>query len=74
MKKAPWKDFNGNDIFEGNTILHPNGDKGIVVFRGERKLLEDQWLVDYGDGHESRLCLQVGDKGQAYIPLGVVIK
>ncbi|EKA77275.1 hypothetical protein ACINIS251_2470 [Acinetobacter baumannii IS-251] len=27
----------------------------------------DNWLIQYEDGIKSRLCLQVGDKGQAVV-------
>ncbi len=67
MKKAPWTDFKGDDIFEGSVIAHPSGQKGTVIFKPERESESDQWLVDYGTGYESRLCLQVGGKGQAII-------
>lgn len=63
--KAPWTDFRGNDLFEGDTIQHPSGQKGVVIFKKDREDAHDQWLVDYGCGFASRLCLQIGDKGQA---------
>jgi len=28
MKKAPWKDFNNEDIFEGSIISHHSGQQG----------------------------------------------
>ena len=31
-RKAPWKDFKGNDIYEGDLIKHPNGMVGGYVF------------------------------------------
>ena len=65
MNIAPWKDFKGNDIYEGSVISHPSGQEGVVVYRPERESPSDQWLVDYCAGFESRLCLQIGDKGQA---------
>ena len=63
---APWTDFNGNEIFEGSTIQHPSGEKGIV-FSTEDEHPSDKWRVRYEDGTELRLCLQVGDKGQAVV-------
>jgi hypothetical protein len=65
MNKAPWTDFAGNDIHVGDTIEHPSGERGKVVFL----LLEhpsDQWRVDYGT-ELLRLCLQVGDRGRAVV-------
>jgi hypothetical protein len=67
MNKAPWTDYNGQDINEGDTIQHPSGERGRVVFLVNEKDPGDQWRVDYGDGSLSRLCLQIGDKGQAIV-------
>jgi len=64
---APWKNFKGNDIHEGDKIVHPSGQSGIVVFRAERKTNSDKWLVKYGTGFKSRLCLQIGGKGMAEV-------
>jgi len=71
-RKAPWNDFKGNPIHDGDTIEHPDGRKGVVVFIGISCLDEKAtytWRVDYGDGPTmlSRLCLQIGDKGQAEV-------
>lgn len=66
--KAPWPDFKGNDIYEGDTIKHPSGQQGVVVFRPERESDTDRWLVSYFEGGlESRLCLQIGDRGMAEV-------
>lgn len=65
--KAPWKDFNGNNIFQGDKLVHPSGQWGVVVFRPDRESPEDRWLVNYGDTFESRLCLQIGDKGMGVV-------
>lgn len=35
--KAPWPDFKGGEIHEGDTIEHPCGQRGRVVFFGARK-------------------------------------
>jgi len=68
MRKAPWTDFKGDDIREGDVMSHPSGQQGTVVFHHERKAPSDQWVIDYGEiGLESRLCLQVGDRGQAIV-------
>lgn len=67
MSKSPWQDFAGGDIHEGDTIRHPSGEHGRVIFLASEAEPIDQWRVDYGDGNVSRLCLQVGDKGQAVV-------
>jgi len=64
---APWEDFNGNEIVEDCEIIHPTGDRGRVYFVPDGEVEEDQWVVDYGEGALSRLCLQVGDKGRALV-------
>ncbi|HCV3097136.1 hypothetical protein ACSVHQ_06255 [Acinetobacter nosocomialis] len=68
-KKAPYKDYLNHEIFEGDLIQHPSGEKGIVVFEERTENNSDNWLIQYEDGIKSRLCLQVGDKGQ-----GIVMK
>lgn len=67
MNKAPWPDYNGLDIFEGDTIEHPSGERGKVLFLPEEDGVCEQWRVDYEQHGMSRLCLQIGDKGQAIV-------
>jgi hypothetical protein len=64
---APWRDFAGNEIYDGDVICHPSGERGKVVFLRSGTNPEDQWRVKYEDGQFSRLCLQIGDKGRARI-------
>ena len=64
---APWRDYRGRKIREGDTIKHPSGEYGVVVFVGLQTDPGDQWRVDYGSGILSRLCLLIGDKGQAEV-------
>lgn len=68
-RAAPWNDFTGHLIFEGDTIKHPDNTTGQVIFDNKADRVGDQWLVDYGygDGILSRLCLQIGDKGRAEV-------
>lgn len=66
LMKAPYKDFNGNDLFDGDYIEHPNGERGKVIVLANKENDADKWRVDYEDGGSwSRLCLQIGDKGRA---------
>ena len=68
MRSAPWKDFAGNDIHEGDIIAHPSGESGKVVFVPDGEAPEDQWMIAYvGSKYLSRLCLQIGDRGQAVV-------
>jgi hypothetical protein len=67
-KMAPWLDFAGAPIHEGDTIQHPSGEHGQVVFLPSYHEVADQWRVRYeGDSTLSRLCLQVGTKGMAVV-------
>lgn len=64
-RKAPWKDFDGNDIYEGDSLRHPSGERGVVCFWPDENAPSDQWRVFYAEhgAMHSRLCLQIGDKG-----------
>lgn len=64
---APWPDFAGNEIHEGDTIIRPSGECGVVVKVENQPSVSDEWRVDYGLGHLSRLCLQLGDRGKAVV-------
>jgi hypothetical protein len=66
IRKAPWKDFAGSDIYEGDIIAHPSAEQGTVVFCADETEAVDQWRVIYRDGN-TRLVLQIGDKGQATV-------
>lgn len=66
--KCPWKDFAGNDLYEGDFIIHPNGEKGKILHFPARWNIHSQWMVDYQDGSPlSRLSMQIGDKGMAVL-------
>lgn len=65
--KCPFRDFLGNQINEGDEIIHPSSERGRVVVLNEYENISDRWRVDYGDGILSRLCLQIGDKGKAIV-------
>ncbi len=67
--RAPWPDFNGEPIHEGDVIEHPDGTRGVVTRLNGRFLDEgDRWRVRYGDDPApSRLGLQIGRKGRAVV-------
>lgn len=71
-EQAPWPDYAGNPIHEGDAIQHPvDGATGSVfVLRNETEDA-DRWRVLYIDDSRpvqvSRLCLQIGDIGQAVV-------
>lgn len=66
---APWSDFAGQPVHEGDTIEHPTGQRGVVEFWPLELDDGDAWRVRYVDDpdHLSRLCLQLGDKGMAVV-------
>jgi hypothetical protein len=72
--KAPWLDYHGNPIHDRDVIVHPDGNFGRVIFLKGRSEPGDQWVVDYGTGNLSRLCLQIGNKGKALVTLKRNIK
>jgi hypothetical protein len=69
MRLAPWRDYHGKPIHEGDTIEHPSGERGVVVFLAEEADPGDAWRVRYSDGPGglSRLGLQIGNKGRAVV-------
>lgn len=68
-RTSPYTDFAGNAIREGDTIQHPSGESGRVVFMRGYSDPGDSWRVRYspGAGGLSRLCLQIGSKGMAVV-------
>lgn len=70
-RKAPWPDYAGNPIHEGDTIRHPaDGTTGVVFVLASEERATDRWQVLYGafePKRASRLCLQIGVNGQAVV-------
>ncbi|MFW5971765.1 MAG: hypothetical protein ACOCQT_06640, partial [Desulfovermiculus sp.] len=69
-RKAPWTDYEGNDLYEGDFIIHPSGEIAQIVVLEYAKSVHDKWRVYYKSTPPllagwSRLSLQVGDKGMA---------
>ncbi len=65
---APWPDFAGNPIREGDTIIHPDGEsKAVVMYWPEFTDAGDAWRARYDDAVILRLCGQIGDKGRAVV-------
>lgn len=69
MKIAPWTDFAGNEIAEGDFLIHPDGKKGCVMFEQSGAYEGvNRWRMVYEDGESLWLGNQIGDKGQAARP------
>ena len=67
-RRAPWPDFAGNPIDEGDWIEHPTGDKGKVKYHmGTQYEGVSRWRVVYRDGESLWLGNQIGDKGRAVV-------
>lgn len=65
---APWKDFKGAPIHEGDTIEHPDGAHGVVMFYPNESTVHKQWRVRYSDSsYDHALFLQIGDRGMAAV-------
>jgi hypothetical protein len=65
---APWPDFLGQPIHHGARLLHPfDGSEFVAVRLNGHTDEGDAWRAVYDDGTVSRLCLQIGDKGQAVL-------
>ena len=72
-RRAPWKDYKGNTIYEGDRITHPvdpEWQTGIVEFDPKGQGHHGKWKVRYRNGDLLALCLQIGDKGQAVVSNG----
>lgn len=68
MAVAPWPDFLGQTIAHGCRLLHPADGAEFTAIRLHGHADEvDSWRAVYDDGTVSRLCLQIGDKGQAVL-------
>lgn len=69
MKISPWPDFAGNEIAEGDFLIHPDGKKGCVMFdqSGTYEGI-NRWRMVYDDGEILWLGNQIGDKGRAVRP------
>jgi len=67
--RAPWPDFSGEPVHEGDTIEHPDGSRGVVIRMSGRFLNEgERWKVRYYDDRKlSSLGLQINGKGQAVV-------
>lgn len=74
LEIAPWPDYAGNPIREGDTIRHPSDPRaGVVFVLANEADPNERWRVLYYShetaGRAPRLVLQIGDKGQ-----GVVVR
>lgn len=67
--KAPWPDYSGNPIHEGDKIRHPTGDEATVFF-DMKHMHTGQWRAVYEDGVSLWLGNQIGSKGQAVVIKG----
>ena len=67
---APWPDFAGQPIKHGARLRHPADGTEFVAVRLKGFADEgDAWrcIYDHDPQSVSRLCLQIGDKGQAVV-------
>ena len=64
---APWPDFDGNPVKEGDRIIHPSGDSGFVVFVADASDDNARWRVDYGHGQSHSLSREIGAEVKATV-------
>lgn len=65
-RKAPWLDYAGHEIHEGDTMRHPDGMEFKVLYDSARRGV-DCWRAYYLDETGLSLALQIGDKGMAQV-------
>ena len=62
-EKAPWADFEGTPLYEGDTIMHPvSGKTGVIIYLADEPYFLDQWAVRYKSGKSEKLNLLIGSK------------
>lgn len=72
-RKAPWPDFAGQSIHEGDWIEHPNGDRARVAYSMDpRHDGASRWRAVYRDDESLWLGNQIGDKGRAVVVSALV--
>ena len=70
---APWPDFAGKPIRHGDRLRHPDGSTFVAFRLNGHEHESDAWRCVYdalwvdSSMVTSRLCLQIGDKGQAVV-------
>lgn len=64
---APWPDFAGNKIHQGDRLVHPTGTGFVAIRLDNWKEETDAWRAVYDDATVLRLCLQIGDRGCAVV-------
>lgn len=65
-EKAPWPDFAGNPVHEGDRLIRPCGESGVVRLR-EQDDGAGRWWVDYGHGQLRPLQTELGVTGRATV-------
>lgn len=64
---APWSDALGQTIRHGDRLSHPDGTEFVAVRLNGFTDKGDAWRAIYDDASVSRLSLQIGDKGRAFL-------
>jgi hypothetical protein len=64
---APWPDFEGTTIMEGDRLIHPSGEMGIVAMSADALHDNERWRIDYGNGVFRSLQIEVGEEGRAVV-------
>lgn len=64
---APWKDWAGCKIRHGDRMRHADGTTFVAIRLEGFDHPADAWRAVYSDLTVSRLCLQIGKRGQACV-------
>ena len=63
MKKVPYKDYKGNEIYDGDILIHPICKSIFIIVYDET--YSNPWRALYENGDNLFLGQQVSDKGMA---------
>lgn len=64
---APWPDFAGHPIQEGDRVIRHCGDTGVVVLLQGAHDDPARWQVNYGPGNQRSLAEEVSPSGRAVV-------
>lgn len=64
---APWPDFAGHPVQEGDRLIRHCGDTGVVVLLPGAAGDAARWCVNYGPGRLCCLAEELGKVGRAVV-------
>ena len=67
VRRAPWPDIMGTELFEGDRIVHPNDQIGVVVYDKNETTERGKWKVDYDGTVQLLMNIIKSDSGIKYV-------